>query len=66
MYLGEYGTYLKGPLDSLARWTAFVARVAEDDGMSGSYYDHASGFGVCDPDTKEWIKPLLTALVRKS
>ena len=59
IYLGEFGSYLKGPLDSRATWTAFIARNAEADGFSWSYYDYASGFGVCDPDTKERIKPLL-------
>lgn len=66
IYLGEFGSYLKGPLDSRATWTAFIARTAEADGFSWSYYDYASGFGVCDPDTKEWIQPLLTALIPKS
>ena len=65
MYLGEYGSYLKGPMESRARWTAFVTRTAEADGMSWSFYDYASGFGVCDPDTKQWIQPLLTALIPK-
>jgi endoglucanase len=66
VYLGEYGSYLKGDIDSRATWTAFISRTAEANGFSWSYYDYASGFGVCDPDTKEWIKPLQNALTPKS
>ena len=66
IYLGEYGSYLKGDVESRGRWSAFVARTAEADGMSWSFYDYASGFGVCDPDTKQWIRPLLNALIPNS
>ena len=66
IYLGEFGTYLKGDMDSRAKWAEFVARTAEARGFSWSYYDFASGFGVCDPQTKDWIKPLRDALVPPS
>ena len=65
IYLGEFGTYLKGPMDSRAAWTAFVARTAEAHNFSWSYYDYASGFGVCDAASKEWIPPLFNALIPK-
>jgi endoglucanase len=62
IYVGEFGTYLKGDLKSRAAWASFVARTCEAHDYGWSYYDYASGFGVCDPQTHQWIEPILHAL----
>jgi endoglucanase len=63
IYLGEFGAYEKGPLDSRARWTNFVARTAESHGMSWSYWEYDQGFGAYDPAAQHWRAPLLKALL---
>ena len=65
VYLGEFGAYSKGDLDSRARWTAFVARAAESHGFPWTYWEFCSGFGVYDPMVRTWRQPLLDALLPK-
>ena len=66
LYVGEFGAYEKADMESRARWTAFVRQQAEKRGMSWAYWELASGFGVLDPQTGEWRKPLLSALIPES
>jgi endoglucanase len=63
LYLGEFGAYNKADMDSRALWTAFVARQAEERGMSWAYWEFCAGFGVYDKTIKLWNKPILDALV---
>ncbi len=63
MYLGEFGAYSTGDIDSRARWTACVARTAETDGMAWSYWEYDQGFGAYDPKAQQWRAPLLKALI---
>jgi endoglucanase len=65
MYLGEFGAFSKGDMDSRARWTAFVARTAESHGFPWTYWEFCSGFGVYDPLAHTWRQPLLEALMPK-
>ena len=65
VYLGEFGAYGKADMDSRARWTAFVARTAEEKGLSWAYWEFCAGFGVYDPTAGEWREPLLRALIPK-
>jgi endoglucanase len=65
MYLGEFGAFSKGDMDSRARWTAFVARTAESHGFPWTYWEFCSGFGVYDPQAHAWRQPLLDALIPK-
>jgi endoglucanase len=66
LYLGEFGAFLKGPMDSRARWIAFVARTAEARGFTWTYWEFSSGFGVFDPAARQWHEPLLKALLPQS
>ncbi len=66
IYLGEFGAYSAGPMDSRARWIAFVARTAEAQGFSWSYWEFSSGFGAYDPVARQWHEPLLKALLPQS
>lgn len=63
IYVGEFGAYSKADMESRARWTAFVARQAEERGMSWAYWEFCSGFGVFDRSMGAWNEPLLRALI---
>jgi endoglucanase len=63
LYMGEFGAYSKADMDSRARWTAFVARTAEERGISWAYWEFCSGFGVFDPTQGTWNEPILEALI---
>jgi endoglucanase len=63
LYLGEFGAYSQADMDSRARWTRAVARVAEKHGMSWAYWEFGAGFGVYDPKAQTWRRPLLEALL---
>ena len=63
LYLGEFGAYSKADMASRARWTACVAREAEQHGMSWAYWEFCAGFGAFDPRKGAWRKDLLDALM---
>jgi len=63
LYVGEFGAYSKADMDSRARWTDFVARQAEERGMSWAYWEFCAGFGVYDPSAHAWNRPILEALL---
>jgi endoglucanase len=65
IFLGEFGAYDKGGMDSRARWTAFVARTAESHGFPWTYWEFCSGFGAYDPDAHQWRRPIIDALIPK-
>ncbi len=63
VYLGEFGAYNKADMDSRVTWTRAVAREAESLQISWCYWEFAAGFGAYDPQTNEWRKPILNALI---
>lgn len=63
VFLGEFGAYDKGPLESRARYTAFVARSAESLGWAWAYWQFDSDFIVYDIDKDRWVTPILKALI---
>ena len=63
LYLGEFGAYSRADMASRAAWTAFVARQAEEKGMSWAYWEFCAGFGVYNQSTAAWNTPLLEALI---
>lgn len=63
LFMGEFGAYSKADMDSRVRWTSFVARAAEERGISWAYWEFCSGFGAYDPSLKRWREPLLRALI---
>jgi endoglucanase len=65
IFLGEFGAYDKGEMDSRARYTAFVARTAEKFGFSWAYWQFDSDFIVYNIDKEAWVEPILKALVNK-
>ena len=63
--LGEFGAYDKGDMDSRARYTAFVARTAEQFNFCWAYWQFDSDFIVYNIDKEVWVKPILNALMNK-
>ncbi len=63
LFLGEFGTYDKGPMSSRARYTAAVARTAEQLGWSWAYWQFDSDFVVFDVGHNKWVAPILHALI---
>jgi len=63
IYLGEFGAYDKGGMNSRALYTAYVARIAEKYNFSWAYWQFDSDFIVYDIDKEQWVKPILNALM---
>lgn len=63
IYLGEFGSYEKGEMESRARWTACVARQAEKRGWSWAYWQFAGDFALFDMATQQWVQPIRAALL---
>jgi len=63
IFLGEFGAYDKGPMESRVRYTAFVCRTAEASGWSWAYWQFDSDFILWDMNRDAWIEPILHALI---
>ncbi len=61
--LGEFGAYDKGPMESRARYTAFVCRTAERLGWSWAYWQFDSDFIVYNINEDRWVEPIRDALI---
>jgi endoglucanase len=66
IFLGEFGAYDKGDMDSRAQYTAFVARTAEKWNFCWAYWQFDSDFIVYNIDKEAWVKPILDALMNKT
>jgi endoglucanase len=66
IFLGEFGAYDKGDIESRARYTAYVARTAEKLGFSWAYWQFDSDFIVYNIDKEKWVVPILDALTDKA
>ena len=62
IYLGEFGAYDKGPMDSRVRWTSSIARAAEARGWSWAYWQFDSDFILYDIPHDQWVEPIRDAL----
>jgi endoglucanase len=63
VFVGEFGAYSKADQAARIRWTAAVARTAEEHGFSWGYWEFCAGFGVYDPVVRQWRTDLLHALL---
>lgn len=63
IFLGEFGAYDKGDMDSRARYTSYVARTAEKFGFSWAYWQFDSDFIVYNIEKESWVMPILNALM---
>jgi endoglucanase len=63
IFLGEFGAYDRGPMESRARYTDCVARTAEANGWSWAYWQFDNDFILYDIPRERWIEPILRALI---
>lgn len=63
VYLGEFGAYAKADEASRVAWTRAVRTEAEARGFAWAYWELAAGFGVLEPRSLQWRRPLLDALL---
>ncbi|PPE64981.1 glycoside hydrolase family 5 protein [Caldimonas caldifontis] len=63
IFLGEFGVYSRADEATRIAWTTAVRREAEARGFSWAYWELASSFGVLEPLTLTWRRPLLEALL---
>ncbi len=63
IYMGEFGSFQTGDMDSRVRWTQAMVQAANAHGFAWTYWEFCSGFGVYDPKTDQWREPLLHALL---
>jgi len=63
IYLGEFGAYDRGDMESRMRWTSFVTRQAEKLGWSWGYWQFDGDFIVYDVKNDTWVEPIRRALI---
>jgi endoglucanase len=63
IFLGEFGAYSKGDMDSRVLWTRFVRSEIEKRGFSWAYWEFGAGFGIYDREKKVWREELRDALL---
>ncbi|MBZ5580713.1 MAG: glycoside hydrolase family 5 protein [Acidobacteriia bacterium] len=63
IFLGEFGAYDKAPMESRARYTAFVCRTAEKLGWSWAYWQLDSDFILYNIEEDRWVEPIRNALI---
>ena len=61
--LGEFGAYSRADEPTRIAWTRAVREHAEARGFAWSYWELASSFGVLEPLSLQWRRPLLEALL---
>jgi len=66
LFLGEFGAYDRGAMDSRVRWTAAIVRAAEARGWSWAYWQFDSNFILYDVKREGWVEPILGALIQNS
>lgn len=64
IFLGEFGAYDQGPVESRVRYTDFVRRAAEGSGWSWAYWQFDSDFILWDMARDAWVEPILHALIQ--
>lgn len=63
LHVGEFGVYSKADIASREKWTTFLARWFEQQGMSWAYWEFSAGFGIYNPTTDTYLQPLVDALL---
>ena len=63
VFIGEFGSYEKADMASRVRFTQTMREEIELRGFGWAYWELAAGFGVYDPDARQFRTPLLNALI---
>jgi len=64
LHVGEFGSYELADMESRARWTTYLARYFESQGLSWAYWEYSAGFGIYTPSSATFKQPLVDALVK--
>jgi endoglucanase len=62
LLMGEFGAYSKADLESRVRFTRAMVEQAEANGIGWCYWEFAAGFGIYDPNTRQFNE-IYTALI---
>lgn len=63
IFLGEFGAYEKGDMDSRVKYLSTVARAAEAHGFAWALWEFETDFAAYDMKHEQWNVPILKALV---
>jgi endoglucanase len=63
IFLGEFGTYEKGDLESRLKYLSTVARAAESRGFAWALWEFETDFAAYDMKREQWNAPILRALI---
>jgi endoglucanase len=63
IFLGEFGAYETGPMESRLKYDSTVARAAEKRGFAWAYWQFDKDFIVYDIAADKWVEPVLNALI---
>ncbi len=63
VHVGEFGAYSKADIESRERWTTYIGRWLETQNLSWAYWEFSAGFGIYNPSTKQYVEPLVDALL---
>jgi aryl-phospho-beta-D-glucosidase BglC (GH1 family) len=66
LHVGEFGAYDKADMASRARWTTFLARWFESQGLSWAYWEFSAGFGIFNPTNSTYRAELVNALLKNT
>lgn len=66
IHIGEFGAYSKADMASRERWTTYLARWFEEQGMSWAYWEFSAGFGIYNPATQAYVPGLVNALLHNA
>jgi endoglucanase len=64
LHVGEFGSYELADIESRAKWTTFLSRWLESQGISWAYWEFSAGFGIYTPSSKTYKMPLVNALLK--
>ncbi len=63
VHVGEFGAYSKADIESREHWTSYLGRYFEEENLSWAYWEFSAGFGIYNPTTKQYVEPLVDALL---
>jgi endoglucanase len=63
IYVGEFGSYRVGDIQSRENYTRFARNEIEKRGFGWAYWEFGSSFGMYDPKAGAWVEPLRRALL---
>jgi len=63
IFMGEFGAYETGPMESRIRYDSTMARAAEARGFAWAYWQFDKDFIVYDIGKDAWVEPILHALI---